>query len=251
MTASSLLDEIAVVIPVGPGDSVDPALLAALGDAVGAIVVVRSPTSAPMPTSADLRAKLTVLESPPSRPRQLNLGAATATARWLWFLHADSDLSHDALPALDHWLRRQRGDRLGWFDLQFSNDGPRMMWLNATLANARSRWLGLPFGDQGLVLGREVFDRLGGFDERCRAGEDHDLVWRARAIGVLADPVGASIRTSARRYQAHGWLATSLRHVGMTVRQAAPHAHRALCHRLVAARCRLQGSRGGISRSGS
>ena len=52
------------------------------------------------------------------------------------------------------------------------------MQLNAAGANLRSRWLGLPFGDQGLVLPRASFERLGGFDPALRYGEDHALVWR-------------------------------------------------------------------------
>jgi hypothetical protein len=86
----------------------------------------------------------------------------------------------------------------------------------------RSRFLGLPFGDQGFCLSREHFQQIGRFDEHASYGEDHLLVWSARRQGILIRSVGASIATSARKYQAHGWLRMTLRNAWLTWRQAIP-----------------------------
>ncbi|HZF97242.1 MAG TPA: glycosyl transferase family 2, partial [Pseudoxanthomonas sp.] len=94
------------------------------------------------------------------------------------------------------------------------------MALNALGAWFRSRCLGLPFGDQGLALPRALFERLGGFDESLRGGEDHDLVWRARRAGVPLQPARAPLYTSARKYAQRGWGATTAFHLRETWRQA-------------------------------
>ena len=142
--------------------------------------------------------------APRGRASQQNAGADATTAPWLWFLHADSMLAPGTLPALASLLREDT-PVLAYFDLHFLDDGPALMRVNALGAWLRSRWLGLPFGDQGLVLPRATFDALGGFDTALVRGEDHDLVWRARRAGVPVRPLRAPIYTSARRYAEHGW----------------------------------------------
>jgi GT2 family glycosyltransferase len=94
------------------------------------------------------------------------------------------------------------------------------MALNAGGAWLRSRWLGLPFVEQGLVLPRGIFAALGGFDTTLAHGEDHDLVWRARRGGLRLRPLRAPLYTSARRYAACGWLRTTTEHLAMTAQQA-------------------------------
>jgi hypothetical protein len=111
---------------------------------------------------------------------------------------------------------------LGWFDLAFLEDGPRLVRLNAWGARLRSRVFGLPFGDQGLVLPAASFAALGGYDESVRYGEDHLLVWAAHAARLPVIPVGATLYTSARTYARNGWLLTTLCHWMLTLRQALP-----------------------------
>ena len=100
------------------------------------------------------------------------------------------------------------------------------MHLNALGVFVRSRWLGLPFGDQGFFLARAVFERLGGFDTAVPFGEDHALVWAARRAGVAIVPAGAPLYTSARKYAEGGWLATTARHVWWTTAQVWREARR-------------------------
>jgi hypothetical protein len=94
------------------------------------------------------------------------------------------------------------------------------MALNTIGANLRSRWLGLPFGDQGLLMPRRVFEALGGFAERHQGGEDHAMVWSARRSGVPLQALRAPIFTSARKYAHRGWWATTAEHLRLTCAQA-------------------------------
>jgi hypothetical protein len=212
---------LSVIVPVGPADLAWPGLLGDLSALEGnaEILLVAPAGVAPRefsPTSHGLRVPARWLEAPAGRARQQNAGAAATGGAMLWFLHADTRAPVAAIAA----AQRFTDDALGYFDLRFSEDGPMLVRANAAGAWIRSRWLGLPFGDQGFVLPRRLFDALGGFDESLPAGEDHALVWAARRAAIPVVPLRAPLLTSARKYAEQGWLRTTLRHARLTVSQA-------------------------------
>jgi hypothetical protein len=212
---------LSVVIPVGPGERAWRTLLgdlAALRDAE--IILVATPGGTPAGVEGGgppSRVSTRWLEAPAGRARQQNAGAAAAAGEMIWFLHADSRLPAASIAAAQAFVGR---NALGYFDLRFRDDGPRLAQLNALGARIRSRVLGLPFGDQGFVLSLRTFNALGGFDESLATGEDHALVWSARHAGIPLAPLRAPLLTSARRYAEHGWLRTTLRHARLTIAQA-------------------------------
>ena len=221
---SDPLSGVSIVLPVGPGDHAWPPLYAALCEhAAAAELLPVFADDDPQPTPAG------ALRSPRGRALQQNAGAHAARREWLWFVHADTRITADTLPALRLFL--QRGEpALGWFRLRFDGEGPRYLrWamrVNAAGANWRSHRLGLPFGDQALVLPRLEFDRLDGFDPQLAYGEDHALVWRARRAGLPLREIDAALITSARKYAERGWLRTTLRHLRLTADQAWHEARR-------------------------
>ena len=210
---------LAIVIPLGPGELDWRELLPSLLSSTSAeLTVVHTPGAAP----ADLppaQERLNRVVSRQGRAAQMNAGVAATTAPWLWFLHADSRLSTDAFGRLAQYLAGSPVG-IGYFDLRFLDDGPSLVRLNEWGARFRSRWLHLPFGDQGFVMHRDTYSALGGFDESLPSGEDHALVWRARHNQVPLLPVGAEIWTSARKYRRQGWLGTTLSHLAATLVQA-------------------------------
>lgn len=219
------LSQLTVVVPVGPGDTLTRELRAHLSalPSTAEVCVVGCDEPGLGRIRASLRSargpRWRCLHSAPGRAVQQNAGAAAATRTWLWFLHADTVLAPETLPELERWLGRGT-HALGYFDLRFLDDGPALMRLNTIGAWLRSRVLGLPFGDQGLVLPHALFDQLGRFDEALSAGEDHALVWRARRAGVPLRPLRAPLYTSARKYAEHGWGATTAWHLRQTWKQA-------------------------------
>lgn len=221
--------KLSVIIPVGPGELAWRELLgdlAALADSAEILLVAPAGESPADFRAADHGLELPVrwLEAPRGRARQQNRGAAVARGEMLWFLHADSRVPADTVRAAQH---ADAPGSIGYFDLHFHDDGPWLVRLNSVGARIRSRWLGLPFGDQGLLLPRQLFDALGRFDESLARGEDHALVWSARRAGVPLLPLGAPLFTSARRYREGGWLRTTLRHARLTVAQARAFSARA------------------------
>lgn len=219
---------LSVIVPLAPDETDAEGLLQQLFELpTGSEVIVVKPSDSPAMRPAAWPDRLAFREytNAGGRARQMNLGARVARGRWLWFLHADSRLLRATLPALQCFTERH-DDGLGWFNLRFRRDGPRLTALNAIGANLRARWLGMPFGDQGLVVPRVRFESLGGFDESVACGEDHLLVWAARHAGLSLHPLHAPLQTSARKYARHGWLATTLNHWRLTVTQAWPQWRR-------------------------
>lgn len=169
----------------------------------------------------DPRAREVLVMSEGSRAASLNAGARKATGCLLWFLHADSRLAPDTLDALMSAHSRHRR-ALHFFDLRFDAAAGPLVRLNEIGANIRARFLGVPFGDQGLACSRDVFERLGGYEEGLAYGEDHVFVWRARQTGIPLNRIAATLLTSARRYKKTGWLKLTLIHQYRWIAQALP-----------------------------
>ncbi len=189
---------ISVVIPLAPGESEHHNLLAALPDDWEVITA-----------------------SEQDRARSLNAGAARANGEYLWFLHADTQLPPQAVSRLVAAIA-QYPDRLYYFDLVFHDRETALMVLNQLGAQFRSHVLQMPYGDQGLCIAKTLFDEIGGYPEGSEYGEDHLFVWHARQHGVRLKPVGATLKTSARKYIRHGWLKTTLAHQYLWAKQALP-----------------------------
>jgi hypothetical protein len=214
----SRLRELAVVIPVAPDDDAWVGLieeLSALPPEAEIVLAAAAPPTRPAPPPARW------LISARGRAEQMNAGARATTRPFLWFLHADSRLTPHTLASLGRSLA-EAPRALHYFDLAFLDDGPALMPLNELGAWLRSRWGGMPFGDQGFCIARGVWEGLGGFRTDVVYGEDHLFAWAARCAGVLLRPVGAPLLTSARRYRERGWLRTTARHLRLTAAQALP-----------------------------
>jgi len=208
---------ISVIVPVGPGETAWPDLLERLTPLAGrAEVVLSAVESLELPDSISAATRLVC--GPAGRATQLNRGVRAAGGAWLWLLHADSRPTPQVIDTvLKKVLRKTPKPTIGWCALDFA-DGPRLARLNAVGANLRSHLFGLPFGDQGWLLERSVFDRLGGFDEDFGRGEDLEFILRARAAGIGTTALGCRLSSSARRYRKQGWLRTTIEHLRLTLR---------------------------------
>ncbi len=226
------LDDLSVVIPVAPGDTdwaillLDLQLLPA-GAQIIIVGVETPPAEFEQLAASTVRCAIRWLQSAHGRGRQMNCGASSARGSFLWFLHADSRIDSKAFETLEAGLR-EFPNAIHYFDLAFHAGSPPLTRLNAWGANMRSRLLRLPYGDQGFCLSKEIFDRLGRFDESPPCGEDHKFIWRAHSKQIPVKPVNAKITTSARKYSRNGWLRTTCLHLWLTVRQGAPQFARLL-----------------------
>jgi rSAM/selenodomain-associated transferase 2 len=135
-----------------------------------------------------------------SRGGQLRRGAAATEGAWLLILHADTHLAPGWAEAVLSHLR-DHADKAGYFALAFRATGlaPRLV---AGWANWRARRLGLPYGDQGLLIPRTLYNEVGGYSD-IPLMEDVAL---ARALRGRMVPLSATALTSAERYQREGWI---------------------------------------------
>ncbi len=227
--------KISVVVPVGPAETDLRPFLAYLQNCAAEAewLFVFCPESQALRSQLVDWPDVSVLLSSAGRARQMNAGAAAAGGDFLWFVHLDSQLAllqwralHNALMSADAY------HTLYYFKLRFLADGSGPMQVNAWGANLRSRWLGVPFGDQGFCLSRRLFEQLGGYPEDAPYGEDHLLVWRARQQRVQVRCTGAYLPTSARKYAAYGWGRLTLRYQWLWIRQAVPQWCRLVAMRL-------------------
>ena len=78
------------------------------------------------------------------------------------------------------------------------------------LANWRARAFGLPYGDQGLLISRVLYDAAGGYAP-LPLMEDVDLVRRLGKRRLA--PLEAVAVTAAERYRRNGWWRRPLRNL--------------------------------------
>jgi len=159
----------------------------------------------------------TVLTGVRGRAAQMNHGAAHATGDVLLFLHADCTLEAGALDAARRTLREYRV-AAGCFRMRVRADGWIYRMIDAA-ATARVRTTGLIYGDQGLFLTRETFDRVGGFPP-LRFMEDVFVSFALRRLGRMR-VAPAKVFVSARRWQKQGPLRQTLRNWALTALAAA------------------------------
>ncbi|MEX5341565.1 glycosyltransferase [Pseudomonas sp. I2] len=123
-----------------------------------------------------------------------NHGARASQGQWLAFLDADIEVPADWLGRLLELHRRGEGDVFA-LDCDTPRQAPwfAYAWQRRTLRAGQtvqdSTWLPTP----NLLMQRQWFERVGGFDERLRTGEDKDFTLRLHQAGarlrVLRQPV--------------------------------------------------------------
>lgn len=150
-----------------------------------------------------------VVFSKTGRGAQMNTAARGASGEYLLFLHADSRLeSSDLLSKALYALRRADEREKCWaghFPLHFvrTSNCNAMAYRYAEEKSAFNR-VNTTNGDQGLLLSRDFFHRLGGFDESLPFLEDQRLAEKIRAQGKWITLPGA-LKTSARRFEREGF----------------------------------------------
>ncbi|HYI40504.1 MAG TPA: TIGR04283 family arsenosugar biosynthesis glycosyltransferase [Allosphingosinicella sp.] len=171
------------------------------------VIVVDGGSSDATPAIAEASGARLV-RSPLGRGTQLAAGAAAASGDWLLFLHADTRLAPGWHEAAERHLNR-RPDKAACFRFRLDAGERRARLVEAGVA-LRVRLLGLPYGDQGLLLSRRLYDEVGGYRPLALM-EDVDLVQRigARRIERLA----VDAITSATRWRSGGWFRRSARNL--------------------------------------
>ncbi|MGD9085944.1 MAG: TIGR04283 family arsenosugar biosynthesis glycosyltransferase [Desulfobacterales bacterium] len=204
LTAWQQVQNLSIIIPaLNEAATIENTLSALQGvDHLEVIVVDGGSTDETVDLARRQGAK--VLQTQAGKANQMNCGAAAASGEVLVFLHADTRLPGDfnrlILAALN-----QTGVVAGAFRLAIDSQAAGIRFIER-VADMRSRYLQLPYGDQALFMKKSVFDAIGGFAD-VPIMEDFILVRRLRRKGKIAI-LPAAVITSPRRWLHFGILKT-------------------------------------------
>ena len=140
------------------------------------------------------------ISSARGRGTQLAAGAKAVRGDWLLFVHADTVLQAGWADELASFMATGR-TRAAYFRLRLDDDAPGARRIER-MAAWRCRVLGLPYGDQGLVIARDLYTSFGGYPDQPLM-EDVYLarrLGRSRMVGLES-----AAMTSAVRYREGGY----------------------------------------------
>jgi rSAM/selenodomain-associated transferase 2 len=202
--------ELAAVIPTLNAAQSLPATLAALAGRVDRMVVADGGSTDATCAIAAAAGAL-VVQAPRGRGSQIAAGIAAAGAPWLLVIHADTRPAPGWQEAAAAFMADPaNAGRAAHFRFALDDASPQARRLERAVA-WRCRALGLPYGDQGLLVHRDLLARIGGF-RAIPIMEDVDLVRRIGRRHLVA--LDAAFVTSAARWRAEGWWRRSARNLG-------------------------------------
>jgi rSAM/selenodomain-associated transferase 2 len=202
---------LSVVIPtLNEAANLSATLEALAGAAAVREVIVADGGSADATAAVAVAAGARVVTAARRRGTQLAAGAAAASGAWLLFLHADCR----PLPGWEKAVGRfiaapAAANRAGYFDLVLDDRASAARRLERIVA-WRCRVLAMPYGDQGLLISRLLYDALGGFAP-LPLMEDVEIVRRLGRRRLAR--IGAACATSARNYRRGGYWRRPLRNL--------------------------------------
>ena len=148
-----------------------------------------------------------IISGPKGRAVQMNAGAEKATSDILLFLHADTELPHNAQPVIERALASSHNVG-GRFDVRFPQDHG-YAWMVSRMMNHRSRLSGMCTGDQAIFVRRSVFESMGGFAD-IPLMEDLEFSRRLKRMGTIV-ALKDTVTTSFRRWEQQGPMQTIIR----------------------------------------
>lgn len=203
------MDKLSVIIPaLNEADEIERTLAAvrSADDAVEVIVVDGGSDDRTVEIAQGFDA--TVISAPRGRGSQLRAGADHATGDILWFLHADSVPPADAF----NEIRRAFEDEdvvAGNFALRFEGDLAAARFM--TWFYPQIRKIGLIYGDSGIFVRRDAYERVGGF-KPLPLFEDLDLIRRLKKEGGWVH-LESELVTSSRRFERRSFIPVFVRWV--------------------------------------
>ena len=152
--------------------------------------------------------------SAPGRSRQMNQGACVAQGDILLFVHVDTYMP-DHAPDLILQAMKDKKNVGGAFSLGIDSRDP-LLRLIACVANLRTGWTRVPYGDQAIFMRTEYFQKIGMFPD-IPLMEDLELMHRIKRRGWRVVILPQRVLTSPRRWLQEGKLKCTLRNWALRI----------------------------------
>jgi glycosyltransferase involved in cell wall biosynthesis len=150
----------------------------------------------------------------PARGR--NSGAKYAKGDILFFMDADLEFIPDCFlsKAVDDFNRKnlkiasfpilpmKNNIYMNTFTLNFFYNIPQKLWT----------WV-FPMGAMGIMVKKDIFEKIGGFDEAIPLAEDHYFVQRCAKIGKFGVISSVKILMPLRRFERDGYFTTAFKYL--------------------------------------
>ncbi len=209
---------ISVVIPTLNAAAHLPRALASLMPGVGGIVkqvIVADGGSDDETRAIAEEAGCDIVAAERGRAKQLRAGADAAKGKWLLFLHADTALAPGWVEETQGFIATpQARKRAAVYKLAFDDTSAQarrvVFW-----ARMRARVMRLPYGDQGLLISRFLYDGLGGYPD-IPLMDDVEIMRRigpSRLVLLETEAI-----TSAEKYRRDGYNRRAWRNLGLMAR---------------------------------
>ena len=143
-----------------------------------------------------------IVEGSYGRGQQISKGVDKSQGDWILILHADTSLSLDWSVKL---LQKIDKNFAYHFKLKFKSKSFFARILEYW-AQIRSKFLSLPYGDQGFLIHRDLLDTVGEFP-KIPIMEDVALAGKLKGKIKSLDMIA---HTSAEKYHKNGWLRQSM-----------------------------------------
>lgn len=143
-------------------------------------------------------AGIACLSSAPGRGGQLAAGARESRGDILFLLHADTVFEDDPLASIESRLKNDLSIAGGNFALRF--DGSRPFDRFAEWLCRAARPFGVYYGDSGIFVRKEAYERLGGI-KPLPIMEDYDFVRRLERRYRTCHITDMKLTTSSRKFQ--------------------------------------------------
>jgi rSAM/selenodomain-associated transferase 2 len=195
---------LSIIIPtLNAAECLEPLLIQVSGEVEDIVVTDGLSEDATIAIALKYKARLALGHA--GRGTQLARGAKWARGDWLLFLHADTILPDDWFTHVRHHIEKNPS-KAGYFDFALDAKGfrPRIVEF---LANIRSSLFALPYGDQGILISRKLYDQIGGFPD-WPLFEDVALVKKLGRGRLKRLPI--RVETGAERFEKHGYFKSIL-----------------------------------------
>ena len=150
--------------------------------------------------------KLTVVKTNQGRGNQMNKGASVANGEIFLFLHIDCKIEKDTIPIIEKEIEDNNIIGGGLYQEFLESDD--FLKLASNFGNFRSRITQIFFGDCGIFVRKDIFEKAGGYDDISFL-EDVEFCKKVKKFGKLKQ-FNCKIFSSPRRYFKFGKIKISI-----------------------------------------